>query len=348
MEIPRVVSDQMQQGTPVASLGEAKPGDLLVSFGGNHISIYLGNGKAIDAPVPGKTIQIRDAWEQQSNLSLDPPDRPGWRCREGRRFDGPGVCACRGADARARRLGQGSRSRAEGGSSDADAFAFVPSDAVATGAAPTPDAPSGLVPSVPNAPSGVVLLNSTLPQVWLLPRRSLRCGACRTQRSLRFGGPSYPTLPQVWCLSYPTLPRGLVPVVPNAPSGLAPAVPNAPSGLAATPPLNAPSGLAATTPNAPSGVAPFVPVTPVNPASATRPGDAAAMTAASQGSGPATAPTDAPTGDVLASASDSTANAIAALGWLNPGTPEVWLWIIIPPPLLERTSCNRRRGPARC
>ncbi|WP_346926983.1 C40 family peptidase [uncultured Arthrobacter sp.] len=69
IEIPRVVSDQMRQGTPVASLAEAKPGDLLVSFGGNHISIYLGNGKAIDSPVPGKTIQIRDAWEQQSNLT---------------------------------------------------------------------------------------------------------------------------------------------------------------------------------------------------------------------------------------------------------------------------------------
>ena len=69
IEIPRVVSDQMRQGTPVASLAQAKPGDLLVSFGGDHISIYLGNGKAIDAPVPGKTIQIRDAWEQHSNLT---------------------------------------------------------------------------------------------------------------------------------------------------------------------------------------------------------------------------------------------------------------------------------------
>lgn len=69
IELPRVVSDQMQQGTPVASLAEAKPGDLLVSFGGNHISIYLGDGKAIDAPVPGQTIQVRDAWEKHSNLT---------------------------------------------------------------------------------------------------------------------------------------------------------------------------------------------------------------------------------------------------------------------------------------
>lgn len=69
VELPRVVSDQMQKGTPVASLAEAKPGDLLVSYGGDHISIYLGNGKAIDAPVPGQTIQIRDAWEKYSNLT---------------------------------------------------------------------------------------------------------------------------------------------------------------------------------------------------------------------------------------------------------------------------------------
>jgi cell wall-associated NlpC family hydrolase len=69
VDVPRVVSDQMKVGTPVASLAEARPGDLLVSFGGEHISIYLGNGKAIDAPVPGQTIQIRDAWEQQSNLT---------------------------------------------------------------------------------------------------------------------------------------------------------------------------------------------------------------------------------------------------------------------------------------
>ena len=69
VDIPRVVVDQMKVGTPVASLADAKPGDLLISFGGNHISIYLGNGKAIDAPVPGQTIQIRDAWEKQSDLT---------------------------------------------------------------------------------------------------------------------------------------------------------------------------------------------------------------------------------------------------------------------------------------
>lgn len=69
VSLPRVVHDQMQAGTPVASLADAKPGDLLVSFGGEHVAIYLGNGKAIDAPVPGQTIQVRDAWERYGNLT---------------------------------------------------------------------------------------------------------------------------------------------------------------------------------------------------------------------------------------------------------------------------------------
>lgn len=68
VDMPRLARDQVNQGAPVASFAEAKPGDLISSFNGEHISIYLGNGKAIDAPVPGKTIQIRDAWEMNSNL----------------------------------------------------------------------------------------------------------------------------------------------------------------------------------------------------------------------------------------------------------------------------------------
>lgn len=68
IDLPRVVSQQMKHGTPVASMAQAKAGDLLISHGGKHIAIYLGEGKAIDAPMPGKTIQVRDAWEMRSNL----------------------------------------------------------------------------------------------------------------------------------------------------------------------------------------------------------------------------------------------------------------------------------------
>ncbi|MFD1214955.1 C40 family peptidase, partial [Arthrobacter sp. GCM10027362] len=69
IELPRVTWDQMKEGTEVASLAEARPGDLLFSHDGGHVSIYLGNGKAIDAPQPGDTIQVRDTWENDANIT---------------------------------------------------------------------------------------------------------------------------------------------------------------------------------------------------------------------------------------------------------------------------------------
>ena len=68
IELPRVTWDQMKTGTEVASLAEAQPGDLLFSLDGGHVSIYLGDNKVIDAPQPGKTIQVRDAWENDGNI----------------------------------------------------------------------------------------------------------------------------------------------------------------------------------------------------------------------------------------------------------------------------------------
>ncbi|MHA7263892.1 C40 family peptidase [Arthrobacter sp. TMN-37] len=68
-ELPRTTWDQVNQGTPVASMADARPGDLLFTFNTGHVSIYLGNGKAVDAPQPGSTIQIRDAWENDSNVT---------------------------------------------------------------------------------------------------------------------------------------------------------------------------------------------------------------------------------------------------------------------------------------
>lgn len=67
--LPRVTWDQMNAGTQVASLAQAQPGDLLFSHDGGHVAIYLGNGKVVDAPQPGQTIQIRDAWETDANLT---------------------------------------------------------------------------------------------------------------------------------------------------------------------------------------------------------------------------------------------------------------------------------------
>ncbi|MCC9175680.1 C40 family peptidase [Arthrobacter sp. zg-Y179] len=67
--LPRVTWDQMNSGTEVASMADAQPGDLLFSHDGGHVAIYLGNGKAVDAPQPGQTIAIRDAWETDANLT---------------------------------------------------------------------------------------------------------------------------------------------------------------------------------------------------------------------------------------------------------------------------------------
>lgn len=58
VSLPRVTWDQQNAGTEVASLAQARPGDLLITRGGAHVAVYLGEGKAIQAPRPGKTVSI--------------------------------------------------------------------------------------------------------------------------------------------------------------------------------------------------------------------------------------------------------------------------------------------------
>jgi hypothetical protein len=63
-KLPRLASDQAQAGTPVASLADAQPGDL-VAFGNpvHHIGIYVGGGKMIDAPHTGTSVRIEQITE---------------------------------------------------------------------------------------------------------------------------------------------------------------------------------------------------------------------------------------------------------------------------------------------
>lgn len=58
IDVPRVAADQMRAGTEVASLAEARAGDLVVQRGGKHIGIYVGDGQIIHAPRPGETVEI--------------------------------------------------------------------------------------------------------------------------------------------------------------------------------------------------------------------------------------------------------------------------------------------------
>jgi cell wall-associated NlpC family hydrolase len=61
--VPRLVSGQMKIGTPVASLADAKPGDLIVTKGGEHIV-----NKIIHAPYPGRQVCLRDNYLKDSDI----------------------------------------------------------------------------------------------------------------------------------------------------------------------------------------------------------------------------------------------------------------------------------------
>ena len=75
VDLPRVSRDQAKVGTKVDSLKEAKPGDL-VFFDDpvDHVGIYVGNGKMLDAPKTGDKVRIRDVWERPT---AHPPGAAG-------------------------------------------------------------------------------------------------------------------------------------------------------------------------------------------------------------------------------------------------------------------------------
>ena len=67
--MPRRVSEQMRVGEPVASLKDAKPGDLIVTDGNNHISIYLGNNTVVHAPYEGRTVSVQKVWFDDKDIT---------------------------------------------------------------------------------------------------------------------------------------------------------------------------------------------------------------------------------------------------------------------------------------
>jgi cell wall-associated NlpC family hydrolase len=68
VEIPRLVRDQEKLGTEVPSLAEAKPGDLIVTAGGDHISIYLGNNTVVHAPYAGRDVSVQKLWVGEDGI----------------------------------------------------------------------------------------------------------------------------------------------------------------------------------------------------------------------------------------------------------------------------------------
>jgi hypothetical protein len=79
--LPRVSRDQAKAGTAVPDLASAKPGDL-VAFGDpvDHIGIYVGNGRMIEAPHTGDVVKVADVpsnWTAIRRILPDPTAAAG-------------------------------------------------------------------------------------------------------------------------------------------------------------------------------------------------------------------------------------------------------------------------------
>jgi len=66
ISLPRTSQEQATVGSPVASLADAQPGDLVFFAGSDgtatspgHVGIYIGNGQMIDAPHTGTDVQVQ-------------------------------------------------------------------------------------------------------------------------------------------------------------------------------------------------------------------------------------------------------------------------------------------------
>jgi peptidoglycan DL-endopeptidase CwlO len=58
VSLPRLADDQLERGRRV-SRSELRPGDIIGYYSPvHHVGLYLGNGKIIDAPRPGKSVRI--------------------------------------------------------------------------------------------------------------------------------------------------------------------------------------------------------------------------------------------------------------------------------------------------
>ncbi len=74
VNLPRVTGDQVHAGTPVASLADARPGDLIFIPGSggsmtnpDHVGLYLGSGILVQAPHTGDVVKISpvSGWASQ-------------------------------------------------------------------------------------------------------------------------------------------------------------------------------------------------------------------------------------------------------------------------------------------
>jgi peptidoglycan DL-endopeptidase CwlO len=77
IDLPRVSRDQARVGRPVASLAEARPGDL-VAFNSpvDHIGIYAGDGMMVVAPKRGDVVKVQKIYAEPTAIRRVLPDAP--------------------------------------------------------------------------------------------------------------------------------------------------------------------------------------------------------------------------------------------------------------------------------
>jgi transglycosylase-like protein with SLT domain/NlpC/P60 family protein len=69
VKVPRLSHQQAHAGQEVASLADAKPGDILAFDSPvDHVAIYLGDHKMIAAPKPGDHVKIQSVYERPTHI----------------------------------------------------------------------------------------------------------------------------------------------------------------------------------------------------------------------------------------------------------------------------------------
>ena len=78
VDLPRTAADQAQMGQPVASLAEARPGDLVAFHDPvDHIGIYAGNGLMVVAPKTGDVVKVQPVYETPTAIRRILPGATG-------------------------------------------------------------------------------------------------------------------------------------------------------------------------------------------------------------------------------------------------------------------------------
>ncbi|RBY86067.1 NlpC/P60 family protein [Blastococcus sp. TF02A-26] len=103
IDLPRTSSQQATAGRPVASLAEARPGDLVFfdnsssRAGIDHVGIYIGDGKMIAAPQAGEVVKVQSVGDP-SLIRRVLPDAPAAAPAAARAVPGAGMAGVPYAD----------------------------------------------------------------------------------------------------------------------------------------------------------------------------------------------------------------------------------------------------------